>query len=123
MRGVFFYSCLFFHVVVGYQIRHLNTPECRKCVYFEPERFFSSQDAIRYGTCLYYGEKNIIDGSIKHELASIARKYNDCGENGTRYIEDPDYALKLRSRFLYNVLKRKNNFTESNKNAYGLHQN
>ena len=110
MRFLFLNIILLISALNGYQIININKPECKKCIYFEPSNSFSLQSRIEYGTCRYYGEKNLLDGKIKYDYASIARKYKDCGENGTRYIEENkiNYELKLRSKLLYDIIQKIN---------------
>jgi len=108
-------SCLivsfFFLSIQGYQIRNGNVPLCKKCIYFQPSRFVLPHDAIEHGTCQYYGKKDVVSGKIKHEYASNARKYQDCGENGTRYVEDPKYRFKRTFPFFYHMLSCANTTT------------
>jgi len=96
-------------LVVGnaYQIVHGDKPPCRTCKYFEPAQgFLSPKDKIRYGNCLYYGRKDLINGEVTHPFASVARVYEDCGVNGTRYVEDPDHAMRPYLGPLYEVFFR-----------------
>jgi hypothetical protein len=88
-----------------YQIINIDKPECKKCIYFTPKDLLFNR--IEFAECKYYGRKNIINGKISYEYASIARKYNDCGVNGTRFVYDPNYNLKLRSKLLYDIIHYK----------------
>ena len=94
-------------VLYAYQIINGNKPECKRCIYFEPSPspFAPLKNRIEYGKCQYYGEKNLLDGTIQYEYASVARKYKDCGENGTRYVQETNLhtELKLRGKLFYDL--------------------
>lgn len=81
----FFLLALLTTAAAAYQITNSEKPVCKTCVHFRPAPFMPPGDAIRHGTCRYYGKKDLLDGRVTHEFATIARRYNDCGENGTRY--------------------------------------
>jgi hypothetical protein len=95
----------FISIVTAYQIINNNKPICKKCIYFDPAPLLYKDEAIKYGYCKYYGNKDILNGKISYEYASIARKNKDCGENGTKYIKDPNYQLKLNFKLIYDIMK------------------
>jgi hypothetical protein len=97
-----------FNYFDAYQIINSDFPVCKKCVNFIPAKFIgcSYDDKITYGKCKLYGEKNILSGAIKYELISVARSFGECGTNGTQYIYDPNYKLKLNSLTLYKIFSK-----------------
>jgi len=83
-----------------HRISNIEKPICIKCKYYEPGSLFHSN---KFGKCLFYGKKDIVSGEIIHDYADIARMHGPCGEDGTEYIEDPYWKLKLRSKMLYKL--------------------
>lgn len=95
----FIYLLFFSYLINGYDIKNYNRPICASCKYFKPINTFDKKDAIKYGQCKKYGEKNLLSGNIEYEFASIARKYLNCGINGTHYQYDSNYMWKYQQTY------------------------
>ena len=101
------YCFLYLSITFAYQIINFDKPVCSKCIHFEPASSIKYDNSINYGKCKFYGKKDILNGKITYDYASIARKHQSCGENGTQYIEDPNYKLKLKCKLLYDIINKK----------------
>jgi hypothetical protein len=58
-------------------VTNMNYPVCVECVHHVVN------DIVR---CSQFGEKNIVNGNIKYEEASVCRFYNNmCGKQGIHF--------------------------------------
>ena len=94
---------MYLSYVNSYQIINKDKPICATCKYFTPSTDLSKERSIKYGKCTYYGEKNVYDGKVSYEYATIARKYK-CGIDGLSYVFDKNYKWKYADTYLQPLL-------------------
>lgn len=67
-------------------IINYDLPICINCKYYIPYISIDVNDRSEFSTCLRFGKKNVVDGSIKYDYAYICRmSKNKCGLNGKYY--------------------------------------
>ena len=74
------------------QIKNMNYPVCKDCVYFIPDK------SITFSKCSFFGEKNVITGDIKYDFADLSRMYK-CGESGKYYKSKPNNQTLDKATF------------------------
>lgn len=75
-------------------IRNINIPACRNCIYYKPNIYcaFISDKS----TCEVFGYKDIISGEIKYDFAHFCRNNEDkCGKQGKLFSEEKNINMKL----------------------------
>lgn len=77
-----------------FEIKNHGLPVCSECKHFEPAGLWG-KSSVKYGKCKLFGEKNVLDGTIHYEYASIARNHLSCGINGNYYVHDPGMLHKV----------------------------
>ena len=85
---------IIFKLISSFQIQNLNSPICSKCKYFEPAKYLNKDDSIKYGKCKYFGKKDIYNGKISYDYATLVKE-DRCGINGTYYEYNKNYELKF----------------------------
>jgi hypothetical protein len=79
-------------------IRNANKYNCFECAHYKPSLL--GGDISR---CSRFGEKNVVDGRIRYEWASVARIDNKmCGEHG-RYFDMNYRYIVWRNRVAENM--------------------
>jgi hypothetical protein len=69
-------------LIISCVAQHQITPKsqplqiCKDCKHFQASRTMG----VRYGSCKLFGVQDLVDGSIRHDYASIAREYKCKGE-------------------------------------------
>jgi hypothetical protein len=85
-------------------IKNINTPACKNCIYYVPNKY--DKDFTSYlNKCNKFGYKDIITDKITYNYADFAR--NDelkCGKEGKYFEEEKNIHMKeLVYRFASNL--------------------
>lgn len=92
---------LMWFVVESLHIKHVYKPPCRSCKYFIPHDSWNKHDAMTFGRCKLFGEKNLQTNEITFDLASTVRSdIWKCSTNGTFYINVPTWRRKYKSLYI-----------------------
>jgi hypothetical protein len=77
---------MFASKILRTQIKNIKSPACKDCKYFETFiKIYDDKQYEQFGVCFKFGEKDIINGKIKHYLAI------DCRNNETLCSLSGDY--------------------------------
>jgi hypothetical protein len=97
-----FFCFLFFslYLVTAKQIKNINTPSCRNCIYYKPQPL---QPYISpYSKCEFFGSKDINSDIISYDYADLSRKYEDkCGIEGKYFEQGEDIEIKI---FIHDII-------------------
>lgn len=75
-------------------VKNFKKPECKKCIYYKPDEFYGLK-LSPYNECSKFGEKDIINGNTKYDVAKDCRNNIDkCGIEGKYYEENDFYLVK-----------------------------
>ena len=70
------------HIMSERFITNKDLPICKTC-----EFYYAGKKSVSSGYCTKFGEKNIINGDITYQFASVSRiNTNMCGNNGIYYV-------------------------------------
>jgi hypothetical protein len=88
------------YLVTAKQIKNINIPSCRNCIYYKPQILnpFSSS----YSKCEFFGSKDINTDYISYNYADLSRKdENKCGIEGKYFEQGKNIKLKI---FLHDII-------------------
>jgi hypothetical protein len=97
-----FFCFIFFslYLVTAKQIKNMNVPSCRNCIYYKPQLlqpYISS-----YSKCEFFGSKDINSDIISYDYADLSRKYEDkCGVEGKYFDQGENIEMKI---FLHDII-------------------
>ena len=97
--SLFFLVCL----VHAKQIKNIDFPACRNCIYHKP-LFFSGDYSSSLNKCDFFGKKDLLSNKITYDYADMCRfDENKCGSEGKYFEEDPFVEIKMFLFHLKNV--------------------
>jgi hypothetical protein len=102
---MFFRLFLFIYVVNAKNIKNIDLPSCKNCIYYKPPIF--SDFTTSLAKCEYFGTKNIQSDIIIYDYADSCRKYDDkCGLEGKYFKEakNIDFKILLHNSLLPNKI-------------------
>jgi hypothetical protein len=91
-----FFCFLFFSLVLvtAKQIKNINVPSCRNCIYYKPQLLHPYISS--YSKCEFFGSKDINSDIISYDYADLSRKYEDkCGLEGKYFDQGENIEMKI----------------------------
>jgi len=92
---MFLYFLFFSLYLVGAkQIRNINVPSCRNCIYYKPQIFF--EFSSQYSKCDFFGSKDINTNYISYDYANLVREdEKKCGIEGKYFEQGENIEMKI----------------------------
>ena len=97
-----FFCFLFFslYLVTAKQIKNINVPSCRNCIYYKPQLLHPYISS--YSKCEFFGSKDINTDIISYDYSDLSRKdENKCGVEGKYFKQGEDIEMKI---FLHDII-------------------
>lgn len=97
---MFFFIFFSLYLVNSKQIKNINIPSCRNCIYYKPQLLheFSSP----YSKCEFFGSKDINTDYISYDYADMSRNNeNKCGIEGKFFEQGENIEMKI---ILHNII-------------------
>lgn len=97
---MFFFIFFSLYLVEAKQIKNINIPSCRNCIYYKPQLLHEYSSS--YSKCDFFGSKDINTDYISYDYADLSRNdENKCGIKGKYFEQGENIEIKI---ILHNII-------------------